>query len=472
MGIVLLELFVAAQGLRYNKPTAPEAYSFLRPAITQLKAVQTPTDRFLSLSGTNYDPGDLKEIENIYSDQLPPRAIYDYVITAKQKEVLFFNLPMVYQLNAVDGYDGGLLPLKKFISLQQLFLTEDELSLDGRLRERLTQVPANHLLSLLGVKHIITDKVYDVWLNNIFYDLQFPAILNPNTEATIKTENIPDFSASAIGLVYHSSQDTGIIAEVVIQYHSGLEKRFEIEAKTGDIWENTEFGVDYNVVFDGLEQSNDSIKAIALVALAPITVQGVSLIQPINNTSRSIILTTEGNYETIHGGDVKIYKNLNVYPRAFIVHQINIVPTMEDAIKILQNKNFKVIEQMVQVAQTNSDKIDTNKKHGLHTLGISHPQDKATIDIYTPEMVSLTVNLASPGWLILTDTYYPGWQATVDNVETEILEADIMFRAIAVPSGNHQVVFRYKSSSFYGGSILSFIGLGLLLLMNLKKSLI
>ncbi|MFQ5576812.1 MAG: hypothetical protein ACE5G8_07475, partial [Anaerolineae bacterium] len=140
-GLIALELFIAAQELRYNQPTAPEAYSSLRPAIAQLLAAQSPTDRFLSLSGIVYDPGDLQDIHTIFDSQLPPRAVYDYIIAAKQKEVLFFNLPMVYHLNAVDGYDGGLLPLERFMDLERLFLADDALSPDGRLREKLDRVP-------------------------------------------------------------------------------------------------------------------------------------------------------------------------------------------------------------------------------------------------------------------------------------------------------------------------------------------
>ena len=86
VSLIIVELFIAAQSLRYNKPTAPEAYHFLQPAIVQLQIAQKQTDRFFSLSGTRYDPGDLREIYNIYSDQLSERAIYDYVVAAKQKK--------------------------------------------------------------------------------------------------------------------------------------------------------------------------------------------------------------------------------------------------------------------------------------------------------------------------------------------------------------------------------------------------
>ena len=117
---------------------------------------------------------------------------------------------MVFGLNAIDGYDGGLLPLKRFIDLQRLFLAEDNLSLDGRLREKLPDIPDARLLSLLGVKHLITDKVYDIWLDDIFYDLQFSAELGPGGMSEIWTDDIPSLQATALGLVFQTKQESGV----------------------------------------------------------------------------------------------------------------------------------------------------------------------------------------------------------------------------------------------------------------------
>jgi len=459
IALILLELFIAAGALRYNKPTAPEAYASLRPAIAQLQAAQLPTDRFLSLSGIVYDPGDLQEIHNIFDEQLSPRAVYDYIITVKEKEVLFFNLPLVYGLNAVDGYDGGLLPLKKFIDLQRLFLPEDDLSLDGRLREKLHRVPENRLLSLLGVRHVVTDKVFDVWLDNIFYDLQFPAWLNPNTTPEAWTRDIPNFPATAIGLVYHTPKTAGLVAEMVARYASGLEKRFEIEAGAGQPWENAEFGLDYNLIFDGLPlDPADPIVALGVIAKNEVTVRGISLIHQPNTTSRSVLLTTEGDYKAIHDGDVKIYENQDALPRAFIAHQTEVVSDTQAAIARLKDPNFDVAAAVVRQAK---------EGEGLEAilLGQASPKDNVAITSYQAERIELSADLNSPGWLILTDAWYPGWQVEVNGATTEIQEVNLMFRAVELPAGNSSIIFSYAPKSFYAGIIISVIGLGILLML-------
>ncbi len=455
LALIPLELFVAAQGLRYNQPTAPEAYSFMRPSIAQLLVAQSPTDRFLSLSGIVYDPGDLQEIHDIFDDQLPPRAVYDYIIAAKEKEVLFFNLPLVFGLNAVDGYDGGLLPLKSFIELEKLFLPDDDLSLDGRLREKLTRVPENRLLSLMGVRHIITDKVFDVWLNDVFYDLQFPAVLTPDRPEAWTTDIPADFPATSIGLVFHADGDAaGTVAQLVVRFASGAEKRFEVTAEGGTPWENAEYGRDFNMVFAGLP-ADDPIRAVGVVARAPVVVRGVSLIQPALKTSHSLLLTTAGRYRVIHGGDVKIYENPDVLPRAFAVHRLETVPD-DAAVARLRDSAFDPAAAIVRVG---------NGETGVQSLGAPHPSDRVEIVRYAPETVVIRTELASPGWVLLTDTDYPGWVADIDGTPAPIFPADIQFRAVEVPAGAHTLTFRFQPKSVQIGFWLS--GFGLLLLVTL-----
>lgn len=52
-----------------------------------------------------------------------------------------------------------------------------------------------------------------------------------------------------------------------------------------------------------------------------------------------------------------------------------------------------------------------------------------------------------PGYLLLTDAYYPGWTATVDGQPVLIMRADVMFRAVALPVGAHQAAFTYAPRS-------------------------
>jgi hypothetical protein len=78
---------------------------------------------------------------------------------------------------------------------------------------------------------------------------------------------------------------------------------------------------------------------------------------------------------------------------------------------------------------------------------------------YKPDRVVLTYNADGDGFLYLSDSYYPGWRAYVDEKETRIYRANLAFRAIEVPAGRHRVVFKYVPGSFYCGLFLTIIGI-------------
>jgi uncharacterized membrane protein YfhO len=67
------------------------------------------------------------------------------------------------------------------------------------------------------------------------------------------------------------------------------------------------------------------------------------------------------------------------------------------------------------------------------------------------------IDVAAPrdGYLVLTDAYYPGWIATVDGQSAEIERANIMFRAVRIPAGQHRMEMRYQPQSLALGLLIS-----------------
>lgn len=91
---------------------------------------------------------------------------------------------------------------------------------------------------------------------------------------------------------------------------------------------------------------------------------------------------------------------------------------------------------------------------------LSGSKGNARILRYMPEEMSIKTDTDGRQLLVVTDTFFPGWKASMDGKEIPILRANYTFRAVIVPPGVHTVVFSYQPASFFLGVILTIMGLG------------
>ncbi len=432
---ILVSLFAATRTHPYNNPTTPEAYFDLRPPITRLMTdTNLPAGRFLSLSDIFFDPGDQAEINSIYADQLSPQALYDYIIAIKQKEIISPNLPLAYGLNAVDGFDGGILPLRTYSELMRLILPAGTTTTDGRLREQLTAVPAARWLDLFNATHLITDKTGDIWVDGIFFDRQHPVTLQPG--ATVAVGSIPDFEATELQVLA-----THLPGMATIQTTNG-----------------TSYDLSFAFVQDGLYRAEMADPAtLEFIQLAGCNetceIQALTLVDRRDDAFQSVL---PGNYRLIHSGDVKIYSNLDVQPRAFWLSDWQWQPDSSAAVTAMQAAEFDPRETAVLIPNPSAPQPMPSIK----------PTSPATVNIisYTPESISIQTQSESDGLLVLTDAFYPGWQTAVDGEPAPLYQTNGMFRGVFVPAGTHEIVFSYESQGMENGRIISLVALLLLLL--------
>lgn len=483
--VLVIELFLVGRRLAYNNPTAPAAYDSMRTAPAHLLADSTYGSprassltsgpfRFLSMSDIRYDPGDLGDLQSMYDGALSPGAIYDLIVATKMKEVLAFNLPLRYRLFSVDGYDGGLLPIKDYVTLERLFLAEDQIWPDGRLRQQLGRIPPVRLLSLLNIKYIITDKVHDVWLDGRFYDLQHTV---PLGEVTL--DDLPDFETTHLGIVSYLSDtlalsDGAPVAVVTVQSpqtapvtltllageHTS-EGRYTVappahrQAEVGHRWQDDAGGNDYIAVLDlGQSLTPGTIQVRSLLPGFRFYLRGLTLIDDKSGTSRNVSI--HPSYRLVHSGDVKIYENLDLLPRAFVVSSAQVVPDPEQAVALLQDTGFDPAQQVI---LSEGSPLSGGREGSL-----------VEIVAYLPEEIQLEADVQAPCYLILTDTHYPGWEAEVDGLPTPIIRADLYFRAVPLDAGHHRIVFRFQPASARWGltiSLAAWAAWGLALLVAL-----
>jgi hypothetical protein len=471
--LLVIELYAAARQLAYNHPTAPAAFNSMRTAPAHLLADESGQPfRFLSLSDIRYDPGDLGDLQARYGSQLPEREVYDLVVAAKMKEVLAFNLPLGDRLFSVDGYDGGLLPIADYVTLERLFLEEEEIWPDGRLRQQLSRVPSARLLSLLNVKYVITDKVQDAWIDDVFYDLEHTVTLGH-----VELTDLPALESTHLGVVSYLSgttdlvdgtpvarvtitdADGGVVTMTLLAGEHTAEGRYEAapvahgQAPVGHYWPDGEQGTDYHAMLGlGRALLPQAIVVHSLLPEGQVHLRGLTLIDDRSGTSRN--LSVHPAYRLVHSGDVKMYQNLTVLPRAFVVHQAAVVADSGVALSAMRRPTFDPARRVI-----------LDRSNDLESAGQTSGVE---IVAYEPERVELRVALDAPGYLVLTDAFYPGWMAEVDGLAAPIQRADLYFRAVALKAGEHNVTFHFRPLSVrlgLGVSLASWLTWGLALAM-------
>ena len=88
------------------------------------------------------------------------------------------------------------------------------------------------------------------------------------------------------------------------------------------------------------------------------------------------------------------------------------------------------------------------------------------VERYATNEVVVGVTSAAGGLLVLSDTYYPGWNAYVDGIGARVYRANLSQRAVVVGPGTHRVEFKFESRSIRWGlavSVASLLALGVLI---------
>jgi hypothetical protein len=137
-----------------------------------------------------------------------------------------------------------------------------------------------------------------------------------------------------------------------------------------------------------------------------------------------------------------LYKVEGTVPRAYVVNQAAVENDSREVLRLLSSAGFDptlevVLDREIPMPPTR--------------------QLKATAKIvrYENELVTIATSADNEAILVLADSYYPGWKAFVDGRKEVIRRANLFFRAVPLPAGNHTVEFRYEPRSFTFGLLIS-----------------
>jgi hypothetical protein len=142
-------------------------------------------------------------------------------------------------------------------------------------------------------------------------------------------------------------------------------------------------------------------------------------------------------------GDVVLLRP--ALPRARLVHRVVRVPDEGSS--------------LARVVAHAADAPTSAVVEGELPLPLGEPADaaaeRAAVVVDAPERLEVEADVTAPALLVVTDTFYPGWEATVDGAPATIVRADHAFRGVPLGPGHRRVRFDYRPAPVRRGAALS-----------------
>ena len=166
-------------------------------------------------------------------------------------------------------------------------------------------------------------------------------------------------------------------------------------------------------------------------------------------------------------GQTAVYENLRAMPRVWLV---------SEAINF--KKKAAVLKTIRSSRLPDGRTFEPERMALLEKGGRSfkyadlQPTDLVKVDKISDTEVELQTETAAEAFLVLSDVYYPGWKATVDDKSTRIFRTNYLQRGIKIPKGSHTIKFKFQPTSFRLGTGISTASLFVCGFLMLPKNLL
>ncbi len=212
----------------------------------------------------------------------------------------------------------------------------------------------------------------------------------------------------------------------------------------------------FDLTREGKPRSLIGITIVPIIEEGLLYVERVHFITPNGATFSLADLTGQSDFRlTYRTNEVAVFENLDVMPRAFLVHTAR-VQNDRQTLAEMQRPDFDPARVV----------LLANGGTPLDAGGAQRADESVRIVSYQPERVVIAVTARADAYLVLADTWYPGWTARLNGAEVPLVRANLIFRAVRVPPGEHEIVFEYRPVSLWVGasvSVLALLALGALL---------
>ncbi len=164
-------------------------------------------------------------------------------------------------------------------------------------------------------------------------------------------------------------------------------------------------------------------------------------------------------------GVVDVYENRKALPRAWLVSRLSVQPRAE----VLRAVQQGTLADGTPFDPATLALLETEDGAPPAALPADATAAHVQVTHYGPQRIELAVHNSQPSFLVLSEVYYPGWEAEVDGNPAEIYRTNHTLRGIAVPHGAQHIVFSYRPPLFRAGVFAAATGFALLLAGALFK---
>jgi hypothetical protein len=171
-----------------------------------------------------------------------------------------------------------------------------------------------------------------------------------------------------------------------------------------------------------------------------------------------VLLQSSEVQEVFRGRAAVVYELPWALPRAYVVSEFEVLPDSL-ALRRLLDPEFDLTRSAV------LDQAPGELEPGA--------TGRVAWRVRELDALALEVVASGPALLVVSDNWYPAWQATVDGMPVPVLRANYTLRAVRVPAGSHEVRFEYRSKLFRaaaGTSLISTLAVFTIVALGLRQT--
>ena len=391
------------------------------------------------------------------------------------------NFAIARGLQSINGYDPA--------RLGQMAEIAGRVTLDGVITEPISLSANAQGFNLLNAKYLLKERpapaAKTITHENIaFNDRQFDLRLKRNAQVQVDAKATADELAIISALEnIRSIPDGTPVANIKLRTAGGqVIERQMLAGRDTSLWTANSAATiaSFNKIgfrgqgylarlkFDRADI--ESLEFECLLGEGDLIITRASLFDSTTNASHflnEVSLSPERWRKLADFGEVELYENLKVRPRAWLATKAVLAPSVE----VMRSIETGRMADGSQIDLTDTVLLEAElfanrqlKTPLASSATASSPNNLVKIMRYEPHRIELQSSSSQPGFLVLSEIYYRGWEAWVDGQRTSVERVNFTLRGVELSPGDHKIEFVFRAPSVRTGAAWSALGIVLLVI--------